>query len=80
MFAIRSRWTHVDQLKDDCDHGDESEPLLDLSILNEPIRTILQTTAEPITAFLDGRFAQQNEEGRVEEQPDERRDISSILI
>lgn len=69
---MRSRWKDFDQSKDDGDHGDESEPLLDWSILNEPIRTIPQTTAEPVT---DGRFAQPNEEGRVEEQPNERGDI-----
>ena len=80
IFGLRSRWMDLDPSKDDCDHGDEPEPLLNLSILNGFVRTIPQATAEPVAAFADGPFVQQNEEGRVEEQPNERRDILSILI
>ncbi|KAF8736690.1 hypothetical protein AX14_014170 [Amanita brunnescens Koide BX004] len=64
---------------DDCDHGDEG-PLLNLSILDEPIRTVSQTAAEPVAAFVDGRFAQQNQESRVEEQCNGRREMPLVIV
>lgn len=79
MLAVRAGWTYFDQSKDDCDHGDEG-PLLNLSILDEPIRTVSQTAAEPVAAFVDGRFAQQNQESRVEEQCNERREMPLVIV